>query len=89
MFSIPAFDSAMREQSLSCYDFYWAKISPDVFGSMFQTVKDTEARCLFGKHYITETNILKLIQPLFLDNLVAECIRLGWMLEHYAQFAAN
>ena len=50
----------------------WGKISPAIFGSMFQGVMDTDKRRNLGAHYTSEKNILKLIKPLFLDELWAE-----------------
>lgn len=69
---IPAFDAAMREELLTCCRFDWGAISPAIFGSMFQAVKSREARRVLGEHYTTERNILRVIQPLFLDGLRAE-----------------
>ncbi|GLI32534.1 MULTISPECIES: class I SAM-dependent DNA methyltransferase [Brachybacterium] len=67
--SIPSFDSGMRELLLQACAFNWSAISPAIFGSLFQAVKDSQARRELGEHYTTETNILKTIQPLFLDEL--------------------
>ena len=67
--SIPAFDSAMRDKLIRACAFNWSAISPAIFGSLFQAVKDRTARRDLGEHYTTETNILKTIQPLFLDEL--------------------
>jgi hypothetical protein len=66
---IPFFDRTMREKLLRACDFNWASISPAIFGSLFQAVKSKEARRELGEHYTTETNILKVIHPLFLDEL--------------------
>jgi|AntAceMinimDraft_12_1070368.scaffolds.fasta_scaffold08427_3 hypothetical protein len=66
---IPAFDYKMRNQLLKACDFNWSAISPAVFGSLFQAVKSQEARRELGEHYTTERNILKTIEPLFLDDL--------------------
>jgi len=66
---IPAFDREMRDELIACADFDWGSISPAIFGSMFQAVKSKEARRELGEHYTTETNILKVIKPLFLDDL--------------------
>jgi hypothetical protein len=66
---IPAFDKGMRDLLLQSCAFNWSQISPAIFGSLFQAVKDPEARRELGEHYTTETNILKTIQPLFLDEL--------------------
>ncbi|MFY9262855.1 MAG: class I SAM-dependent DNA methyltransferase [Actinomycetaceae bacterium] len=67
--SIPIFSSKMRELLLDACAFNWAEISPAIFGSLFQSVKSAEARRELGEHYTTETNILKTIEPLFLDEL--------------------
>ncbi len=69
---VPSFDSGMREAMLECCFFDWSDISPAIFGSMFQSVMDTNKRREIGAHYTTEKNILKLIGPLFLDELRAE-----------------
>ncbi|HVA97812.1 MAG TPA: DNA methyltransferase [Bacteroidia bacterium] len=69
---IAGFDSKMRQALLDCCYLDWSKISPAIFGSMFQSVmKPTERRNL-GAHYTSEKNILKLIKPLFLDELWKE-----------------
>lgn len=57
---------AFRDNVLAAGDFDWSYISPAVFGSMFQTVKDKKARHAGGEHYTTEESILKTIEPLFL-----------------------
>ncbi|MEA3373840.1 MAG: DNA methyltransferase [Campylobacterota bacterium] len=66
---IVAFDSKMREILLECCYLDWGKISPAIFGSLFQSIMDAEHRRNLGAHYTSETNILKLIRPLFLDEL--------------------
>jgi hypothetical protein len=72
----PAFNSAMRTSLVRCCGFDWSAISPAVFGSMFQSVMEPNERREVGAHYTTEQNILKLIGPLFLDELKAELDRL-------------
>src|SRR5699024_10931902 len=67
--AIPAFDKGMRDLLVQACAFNWSAISPAIFGSLFQAVKDAKARRDLGEHYTTETNILKTIQPLFLDEL--------------------
>lgn len=67
---IPFFDQEMRDELLRACAFDWVTISPAIFGSMFQAVKDKDARRELGEHYTTETNIMKVISPLFLDELV-------------------
>lgn len=69
---IPAFNSRMREILLLCSALNWGKISPAIFGSMFQSVMDPKERRNLGAHYTSEKNILKLIKPLFLDELWEE-----------------
>lgn len=69
---IAAFNSRMREILLECSALDWGKISPAIFGSMFQSVMNPEERRNLGAHYTSEKNILKLIKPLFLDELRAE-----------------
>lgn len=66
---MPDLDGDFRKALLETCRFDWGQISPAVFGSMFQTVKTKEARRHLGEHYTTEENILKTIEPLFLDEL--------------------
>ncbi len=67
-----AFDSGMREILLKACAFDWGKISPAIFGSMFQAVMNQTERRNLGAHYTSEKNIQKLIRPLFLDDLYVE-----------------
>jgi hypothetical protein len=67
-----AFDKQMREMLLEACAFDWGKISPAIFGSMFQAVMNQTERRNLGAHYTSEKNIQKLIKPLFLDDLYAE-----------------
>jgi type I restriction-modification system DNA methylase subunit len=67
-----SFDSAMRQALLNCCYMDWSRISPAIFGSMFQSVMNPKERRNLGAHYTSEKNILKLIKPLFLDELWAE-----------------
>lgn len=69
---IPAFDSSMREMLIKCSALDWGQISPAIFGSMFQSVMNPEERRNLGAHYTSEKNIMKLIKPLFLDELQKE-----------------
>lgn len=69
---MPAFDTAMRQALLDCCALDWSRISPAIFGSMFQCVMDATARRALGAHYTSERNILKLINPLFMDALREE-----------------
>ena len=72
---IPEFSSTMRAKLLACCGIAWGAISPAVFGAMFQKIISLEPgdrRRQMGAHYTSEANILKLIKPLFLDELEAE-----------------
>jgi len=71
-FAIPEFDARTRRILLECARLSWAEINPDIFGSMFQAVIDPEQRGSLGQHYTSVSNIMKVIQPLFLDELRAE-----------------
>jgi hypothetical protein len=66
------FDASMRDSLLECCYLDWSKISPAIFGSMFQSVMDPKERRNLGAHYTSEKNILKLIKPFFLDELWTE-----------------
>ena len=74
--SIPFFDAAMRAALLNACRFDWSNISPAIFGALFQSVMEPAERRAQGAHYTTEQNILKVIEPLFLDDLRAEFARL-------------
>lgn len=67
-----SFDTEMRNILIECCYLDWGKISPAIFGSMFQSVMNPIERRNLGAHYTSEKNILKLIKPLFLDELWAE-----------------
>jgi type I restriction-modification system DNA methylase subunit len=67
-----AFDSKMREMLLESCALDWGKISPAIFGSMFQAVINPQERRNLGAHYTSEKNIQKVIKPLFLDDLYTE-----------------
>lgn len=73
---IPSFDSGMRQRLLDTCHFDWSLISPAIFGALFQSVMNKQERRALGAHYTTEKNILKVICPLFLDDLRAEFTRL-------------
>ena len=66
---IAAFTSEMRHALIKAMRFGWGGISPAVFGSLFQSVKSKELRRELGEHYTAEKTIMKLIGPLFLDDL--------------------
>ena len=73
---MPAFDAEMRQILIDCCSLDWGKISPAIFGSMFQSVMKPEERRSLGAHYTSERNILKLINPLFMDGLRNEFSRI-------------
>ena len=74
--TIPDFDAEMRSVLLDACRFDWTAISPAIFGALFQSVLEPAERRAQGAHYTTEKNILKVIEPLFLDDLRAEFERL-------------
>lgn len=69
---IASFDSDMRKLLLNACLLDWGKISPAIFGSLFQSVMNPVERRALGAHYTSEKNILKLIRPLFMDELWQE-----------------
>lgn len=69
---LAGFNSAMRESLLACTRIDWSKISPAIFGSMFQSVMNPIERRNLGAHYTSEANILKVIKPLIFDELKDE-----------------
>ena len=66
------FDRNMRDTLIACCTLDWSKISPAIFGAMFQSVMNEEERHDIGAHYTSEENILKVIRPLFMDGLRSE-----------------
>ncbi|MBB1125354.1 class I SAM-dependent DNA methyltransferase [Thiospirillum jenense] len=71
-----AFDRELRDLLLAACALDWGRISPAIFGALFQAVMAPAARRQLGAHYTSEVNILKLIGPLFLDELRAEWQRI-------------
>jgi hypothetical protein len=69
---LPAINAEFRTAVLDACDRDWKTISPAIFGSMFQSVRDAATRRQLGEHYTSEENILKTLNPLFLDELRAE-----------------
>lgn len=70
---IPKLNAKVRRLILECGDQNnWAEINPDIFGSMFQAVKDSKDRSGLGQHYTSVPNIMKVINPLFMDGLEEE-----------------
>ncbi|WP_162207765.1 DNA methyltransferase [Xylanibacter rarus] len=66
---IPVLSRRTRVLMIKCGDFDWKDINPDIFGSMIQAVVTPEMRAGLGMHYTSVPNIMKLICPLFLDDL--------------------
>lgn len=66
---LPSFNSEMRNIVLEAAKFNWSAVSPAIFGSLFQSVMDEKQRRQLGAHYTSEANILKVIEPLFMDDL--------------------
>lgn len=68
----PFFDKNTRDILIECCKFNWSEISPVIFGTIFQSAMATETRDLLGVHYTSEKDILKLLEPLFLNDLRAK-----------------
>ncbi len=83
---VASFDSSMRQAMLNCCYLDWSKISPAIFGSMFQSVMNPKERRNLGAHYTSEKNILKLIKPLFLDELYEEFEKISTQKNKLKQF---
>ena len=84
--SIAAFDSKMRSILLESCGLDWGLISPAIFGSLFQSIMDKTARRNLGAHYTSEKNIMKLIKPLFLDELWEEFHKIKGNSKKLAEF---
>ncbi|WP_116893263.1 class I SAM-dependent DNA methyltransferase [Pseudomonas savastanoi] len=69
---VPRFSRMARTYLLHAGNLNWQKINPDIFGSMIQAVADDEERGALGMHYTSVPNILKVLNPLFLDDLRAQ-----------------
>jgi len=74
---VPRFSKIARSYLLHIGSLDWQKINPDIFGSMIQAVADEDERGALGMHYTSVPNILKVLNPLFLDDLRAELERAG------------
>src|SRR5439155_10419847 len=66
---VPRFSRIARSYLLHIGNLDWKKINPDIFGSMIQAVAEDEERGALGLHYTSVPNILKVLNPLFLDDL--------------------
>lgn len=69
---IPKLTANVRKLIIECGEQDWKEINPDIFGSMFQAVANADIRSGLGQHYTSVSNIMKVINPLFLDNLRGE-----------------
>jgi hypothetical protein len=74
---VPRFSKIARSYLLHVGNLDWTKINPDIFGSMIQAVADDEERGALGMHYTSVPNILKVLNPLFLDDLRAKLEEAG------------
>ena len=72
---IPTLSRRTRMLMLKCGEYNWAEINPDIFGSMIQAVINPDYRAGLGVHYTSVPNIMKVIRPLFLDELTEEFVR--------------
>lgn len=72
---IPVLSRRTRMLMLKCGEYNWAEINPDIFGSMIQAVINPDDRAGLGIHYTSVPNIMKVIRPLFLDELTEEYVR--------------
>jgi len=71
-YQIPVFKAKSRQAIIDSGTLDWSSINPDIFGSMFQAVVDVGERGSLGMHYTSVPNIMKVIKPLFLDDLYEE-----------------
>lgn len=74
---VPKFSKIARAYLLNIGSLDWTKINPDIFGSMIQAVAEDEERGELGMHYTSVPNILKVLNPLFLDDLRAKLAEAG------------
>jgi hypothetical protein len=74
---VPRFSRIARSYLLHIGNLDWTKINPDIFGSMIQAVADDDERGALGMHYTSMPNILKVLNPLFLDDLQARLEEAG------------
>ena len=75
--AVPRFSKIARSYLLHIGGLDWTKINPDIFGSMIQAVADDEERGALGMHYTSVPNILKVLNPLFIDDLRARLEEAG------------
>lgn len=77
--TLPKINAEFRTAILDACDADWSTVSPAIFGSMFQSVRDARTRRELGEHYTSEENILKTLNPLLLDDLRADFDRVKTM----------
>jgi hypothetical protein len=75
---VPVFNKMARTYLIRAGELDWTAINPDIFGSMIQAVADDEERGELGMHYTSVPNILKVLNPLFLDSLNADLEKAGY-----------
>jgi hypothetical protein len=75
--AVPRFSRVARSYLLQIGQLDWQQINPDIFGSMIQAVADDDERSALGLHYTSVPNILKVLKPLFLDDLQAKLVEAG------------
>ena len=76
---MPRFSRIARSYLIHIGGLDWTRINPDIFGSMIQAVADDEERGALGMHYTSVPNILKVLDPLFLDDLREKLAEAGTM----------
>lgn len=81
LISLPQLSARARKIIIECGDLDWQNINPDIFGSMIQAVVNPDERATQGMHYTSVPNIMKVINPLFLDELTEEKNRLAAQLD--------
>ncbi|HDH10943.1 MAG TPA: class I SAM-dependent DNA methyltransferase [Nitrospirae bacterium] len=76
-YPVPMFTAKSRKIIIECGALNWKAINPDIFGSMIQAVIHNDQRGSMGMHYTSVVNIMKVIEPLFLNDLYAELEQAG------------
>lgn len=74
---VPSFNSKSHKIIVECGSLNWALINPDIFGSMIQAVANSKTRSDLGMHYTSPSNIMKVIEPLFLNDLREQLEKAG------------
>lgn len=72
--TLPRINARLRKSLINAANYDWGAINPTIFGALFQLIKSKEDRSALGEHYTSEENILKVIKPLFLDNLYNQLV---------------